>query len=155
MPPTIPADAADAAPVKRRVLIVDDHRFFGACLRAALDSESDLAVCDITASSAELTARIDRLRPDLLIIDLSLGAESGLDLGRRLRALEITTPILFISTLGQPTRAALEAVRHSAFAAKTQKPAEFLTALRSMLAPPASPPRRPAARIGFAAMSKA
>lgn len=118
---------------RRRVLIVDDHPFFAACLRTLLDNESDLVVCGYAATSAELGPRIERLRPDLLVIDLSLGAESGLELGRHLRALQITTPILFTSTVRELTRAELDGVPRSGFIAKTQKPAAFLAALRAIL----------------------
>jgi DNA-binding NarL/FixJ family response regulator len=81
------SQAGKVAPptAKRRVLIVDDHSFFAACLRTLLDNESDLVVCDIAANSLHLRERIDRLRPDLLVIDLSLGPENGLELGQRLR----------------------------------------------------------------------
>ncbi|MES2694266.1 MAG: response regulator [Verrucomicrobiota bacterium] len=114
---------------------MDDHNFFAACLRTLLDNESDLMVCDIAANSGEVRERIERLKPDLLVIDLTLGAESGLEVGQRLRALEIETPILFVSTMRTPTRGQLAAIPHSAFIAKSRKPAEFLTALRAVLAP--------------------
>jgi DNA-binding NarL/FixJ family response regulator len=120
---------------KRRILIVDDHTFFAACLRTLLDNESDLVVCDVTTNSVELNDRIERLRPDLLVIDLSLGAENGVELGKRLRGQQVRTPILFVSTLGRPTREQLEEVAHCAFVAKSRKPADFLAILREVLEP--------------------
>lgn len=117
------------------MLIVDDHDFFAACLRAFLDNESDLAVCDVAGSSGHLTERIERLRPDLLVIDLTLGTESGLQLGQRLREADINIPILFVSTLNRPSRDQLEEVSHCAFSLKGRGPAEFLRVLREMIDP--------------------
>lgn len=124
-----------SAAEKRRVLIVDDHDFFAACLRTLLDNESDLIVCDVATTSMELSARIERFRPDLLVIDLSLRTESGLALGQHLRELNIMTPILFISTLGRPTNGQLDRVSSASFIAKSKKPVDFLAALRATLAP--------------------
>jgi CheY-like chemotaxis protein len=123
-------------PYRRRVLIVEDHPFFAACLRSLLDSEGDLVVCDIAPNSTDLIPRIERLRPDLLIIDLSLGTECGLRLGRQLRQIRISTPILFMSSLARPAREQLSTIAHSAFVPKGRKPAEFLAALREILDPP-------------------
>lgn len=131
-----PGARADA---RRRVLILDDHNFFAACLRTLLDNESDLVVCDIMANSIDLRGRIERLRPDLLVIDLSLGAESGLEVGQHLRSLGIGTPILFVSSMSLPVQAQLAGISRAAFIAKSRTPTEFLAALRAILARDDSP----------------
>lgn len=139
-------EAAAGAPTKRRVLIVDDHRFFAGCLRTLLDAESDLVVCDVTNRIDELPARIQRLQPDLLVIDLALGDENGLAVGQRLRSQGVRTPILFMSTMRTLSEGQLATVRHAAFAAKSRSPAQFLAVLRRVLqrqetAQPAAEPR--------------
>jgi DNA-binding NarL/FixJ family response regulator len=149
-----PPDSGASAGRKRRVLIVDDHDFFAACLRTLLDNESDLVVCDITTTSTELGARIERLKPDLLVLDLSLGTESGLELGQRLRKMQITTPILFTSALGHPTEEQLVRIPNSAFVAKGRRTAEFLAALRAVLAPSACVPERLNVSAGFAPLAE-
>jgi DNA-binding NarL/FixJ family response regulator len=123
------------ADVRRRVLIVDDHNFFAACLRTLLDNESDLVVCDIMANSCALNERIERLQPDLLVIDLSLGSENGFEVGEQLRSLGILTPILFISSMSVPEQEKLSAIANSAFIGKSRSPSDFLTALRGILIP--------------------
>lgn len=122
------------AGIRRRVLILDDHDFFAACLRTLLDHESDLVVCDILTNSLELRERIERQRPHLLVIDLLLGTERGLEVGRRLRSLGIVTPILFVSSMSLPVQAQLAEIPRSAFIAKSRSPAEFLATLRTTLA---------------------
>ncbi len=133
----VPNARPDTPPRRGRIVIVDDHEFFAACLRTLLDNESDLMVCDVTASSADLDDRVRRLDPDLLVIDLSLGAESGVALARRLRQEHrIGTPILFVSTLGCPSEAELASIDRCAFIAKTRRPAQFLAAVRELLDDP-------------------
>src|SRR4051812_29725334 len=48
---------------RRRVLIVDDHDFFSACLRSLLNNEADLVVCDRASDSTDLLDRIARSQP--------------------------------------------------------------------------------------------
>jgi DNA-binding NarL/FixJ family response regulator len=114
-------------------LIVDDHWFFAACLRTFVDHQSDFVVCDVAPSSADLLERIARLDPDLMVIDVALGEESGLTLGEKLRGQGIDTPILFVSTLVRPSRQELDRVGYCAFALKTKKPVGFLRLLRRTL----------------------
>ena len=126
-------DDADTPPPKRRVLIVDDHGFFAACLRTLLDAEPDLEVCEVLSSPDELGQRIDHLRPDLVLIDLALGGESGLQVGQRLRAMDVTVPILFMSTMRTLNACQLSSVSRAAFVAKSKSPSQFLAALRDTI----------------------
>ena len=120
-------------PTKRRVLIVDDHTFFAGCLRALVDAESDLEVCGVTSDANELESSLSRLRPDVLVIDLTLRGESGLTIGQQLRAHAVETPILFMSTLRSLNARELASVPAAAFTAKSRTPAQFLAALRRTL----------------------
>jgi DNA-binding NarL/FixJ family response regulator len=67
-----------------RCLIVDDNRAFMAAARVLLEREG-LVVAGCASNSAEALAEADRLRPDVVLVDISLGEESGFDLARRLR----------------------------------------------------------------------
>lgn len=138
----VPRGEAAPSGRKRRILIVDDHIFFAACLRTLLDHESDLMVCDVVAHCSDLEERVRRLRPDLLVIDLTLGSESGLSVARHLRAHDVRTPILFVSTLTRPTRAQLAGINLCAFVPKGKHPAEFLAVLREILLAPSESARR-------------
>jgi DNA-binding NarL/FixJ family response regulator len=59
---------------------VDDHPIVVAGLAALIDSESDLEVCGHAATALEALRAIDSVKPDLVLVDLSLGASSGLTL---------------------------------------------------------------------------
>ena len=65
------------------VLIVDDNRLFLEAARVLLEREG-LRVAGVAATSAEALRRTEELRPEVILVDITLGAESGFDLARRL-----------------------------------------------------------------------
>jgi DNA-binding NarL/FixJ family response regulator len=65
------------------VLIVDDNRLFLEAARALLEQEG-LRVVGVAATSAEALRRAEELRPQVILVDITLGDESGFDLARRL-----------------------------------------------------------------------
>jgi DNA-binding NarL/FixJ family response regulator len=65
------------------VLIVDDNRLFLEAARVLLE-QGGLRVAGVAATSAEALRLAEELRPDVVLVDITLGAESGFDLARRL-----------------------------------------------------------------------
>jgi len=65
------------------VLIVDDNRLFLEAARALLEREG-LRVAGVAATSAEALERAEELRPQVILVDITLGSESGFDLAGRL-----------------------------------------------------------------------
>ena len=65
------------------VLIVDDNWLFLEAARALLEREG-LRVVGVAATSAEALRRAAELRPEVILVDITLGGESGFDLARRL-----------------------------------------------------------------------
>jgi len=63
-----------------RVLIVDDHPLVRESLTTLIHQQPDLSVCGEAGSQSEALSAIEQTRPDLAIIDISLGRGSGLDL---------------------------------------------------------------------------
>src|SRR4029079_16497811 len=70
---------------KARILIVDDHPLVREWLGHLIERSPDLAVCAGAEDSDEALKMIAETKPHLAIIDLSLGAASGLDLIRQIR----------------------------------------------------------------------
>lgn len=66
--------------VQIKILIVDDHAFVRQGLRDFLSREPDLLVCGESSGRAEALQFCSANTPHLALIDLSLGADSGLDL---------------------------------------------------------------------------
>ncbi|MDQ1484739.1 MAG: hypothetical protein QOJ62_432 [Actinomycetota bacterium] len=69
--------------VTARCLIVDDNATFLEASRALLQREG-LVVAGVATTGAEALAQADALRPDVVLIDVYLGDESGFDVARRL-----------------------------------------------------------------------
>ena len=70
---------------KRRILVVDDHPLVREWLTNLIDQTSDLTVCGEAGDAKTALQVVSRERPDLAIIDLSLGGDSGIDLIRTIR----------------------------------------------------------------------
>ena len=77
------------------VLVVDDEEHIREVVQYALEREG----FRVTAKSdgAQLVAECERLKPDLVILDIMLPGPDGLELCRRLRAHAIELPLLFLS----------------------------------------------------------
>jgi DNA-binding NarL/FixJ family response regulator len=73
----------DAYPVALRCLIVDDNAGFLHAARELLEGQ-DVTVAGVASSGAEALSRAGELRPDVALVDIDLGAESGFDVARRL-----------------------------------------------------------------------
>lgn len=68
-----------------RVLIVDDHRIIREGLRDLISSRRGMAVVGDAGSRAEALRLAAAERPDIVVLDIDLGQESGLDLIEELR----------------------------------------------------------------------
>ena len=80
-----------------RILIVDDHPLFREGLRQLIEREPGLVVCGEAADAAEATRLIQELEPDLVIVDISLGCTSGIDLIKALKTGPGELPLLVVS----------------------------------------------------------
>jgi DNA-binding NarL/FixJ family response regulator len=66
-----------------RCLIVDDSRRFLDAARGLLESQG-MAVVGVASTSADALRQVEELRPDVTLVDIDLGGESGFELVRRL-----------------------------------------------------------------------
>ena len=90
-----------------RCLIVDDSRWFLCAARHLLESQG-IAVVGVASNSAEALRRTAELRPDVILVDIDLGGESGLDLARQLhRQPGHGTTVILISTRAEQDYAEL------------------------------------------------
>jgi CheY-like chemotaxis protein len=82
-----------------RCLIVDDSPRFLDAARGLLEREG-VAVVGVASSSAEALVRVAELRPDVTLVDIDLGGQSGFDVVRRLNREAELAPIssILIST---------------------------------------------------------
>lgn len=68
-----------------RCVIVDDDENFLDVARASLE-RGGLIVAGVAGSRAAAVQRVGALRPDIVLVDIRLGAESGFDVARELAA---------------------------------------------------------------------
>jgi len=82
---------------RSQVFLVDDHPLVREGLAKVIEREPDLCICDFAESAGVAYERIARSRPDAVVVDLSLGGQSGLDLIKQLQLLPHPPPVLVLS----------------------------------------------------------
>jgi DNA-binding NarL/FixJ family response regulator len=123
---------AEGAGAPRRVVVVDDHAAFADLLGLALAGLEDLVCVGTARTAADAIALADRERPDLVVVDLMLGRDNGLELVRRLRA-DREDVVLVVSSARSDTGTLTAVAQAGAngFAPKNGAFSELLAVLRS------------------------
>ncbi len=80
-----------------RVVLADDHTIFRAGLRALLELEPDVEVVGEAATGDEAVEKARTLKPDVMIMDLSMPDTNGLEATRRIAALELGVHVLVLT----------------------------------------------------------
>jgi len=120
---------------KSRVLLVDDHPIVRQGVAAMLNQQPDLSVCGTAEDPHEAIETVARLKPDLVIVDLSLKKGSGIDL---LKDLKVRYPKLLTLVLSMHDESlyALRVLRAGAsgYIMKQAATDNVLVAIRRVLA---------------------
>ena len=126
--------SGSAARVRNQVLIVDDHPIVREGLRRLIDQERDLAVCGEAESPLEAIAAIRELKPDVVIVDISLKQGDGIELLKDARVHNPTLPILVLSMHDEAIYAErMLAAGANGYIMKQAASDQFLLALRHVL----------------------
>ncbi len=81
-----------------KILLVDDHAMFRAGIRHLLEAEGGrLEVVGEASSGDEAVDRVRELKPDVVVMDLSMPGSNGLEATRRIAALELDTKVLVLT----------------------------------------------------------
>lgn len=88
----------------RSVFLMDDHPVVLRGLADLVAMEPDFQVVGSTTEGASAFAMIDRLRPDIAILDINLPDVSGLALLRRLCAADLPVRAVFLTSLITPAQ---------------------------------------------------
>lgn len=82
-----------------RLVLVDDHPVVRAGVRALIESSDGLVVVGEASDAASAVRVVERERPDVVLMDLSLGDDvGGIEATSRLRALEHAPAVLVLTT---------------------------------------------------------
>jgi two-component system response regulator NreC len=79
------------------VLLVDDHAMVRAGIRALLEAEGHVEVVGEGSSGDEAVDLVRALKPDVVVMDLSMPGSNGLEATRRIAALELDTNVLVLT----------------------------------------------------------
>jgi two-component system response regulator DesR len=113
-----------------RVLIVDDHDVVHWGFRLMLGNQPWVERTLSARSGAEAYALAARYRPDVALVDLFIGEESGPEICQQLRERSPTTNVLLISGAGRISATAAKAAGASGFIPKDWGAADIARAVR-------------------------
>jgi len=133
-PETPASSPASAAPAKSRVFLVDDHPITRQGVAVLINQERDLMVCGEADSAPVAIDLIQKLTPDVALVDITLKTTSGIELMKHLKALRPEMPVLIMS-MHDEILFAERALRAGAkgYIMKHEASAKILTAIRRVL----------------------
>src|SRR5579884_4484417 len=118
---------------KIRVLLADDHAVLRAGLRALLAGEPDMEVVGEAEDGEDAIVQVERLKPDVVVLDIAMPRLNGLDAIRRIRALDLPVKILVL-TMHAEEQYLLQVLRAggSGYVLKAQADTELMEAIRTV-----------------------
>ncbi|HSM54817.1 MAG TPA: response regulator transcription factor [Candidatus Sulfomarinibacteraceae bacterium] len=115
-----------------RVVIADDHRLVRQGIHALLSNARNINVVGEAEDGEEAISLVERLSPDVLVVDVSMPRLNGLEAAKRLFASGYRTPIVVLSMYGEAdlVRRAFES-GVSGYVLKQSTAAELVEAVRA------------------------
>ena len=116
-----------------RILIADDHGLVRAGLRALLNDEADLEVVGEAADGEEALQRASQLKPDLVLMDISMPGTGGIEAARRIRS-EAPAARILMMTVHEDEGLLQESIRAGAsgYIVKRALESELIDAIRAV-----------------------
>jgi DNA-binding NarL/FixJ family response regulator len=120
---------------KRRLFLVEDHPVTREGFAQLINYQSDLQVCGQAESVAKAIVGIETLKPDAIVVDISLAESNGLELIKHVKARYPSLGILVLSTHDESLYAE-RALRAGArgYVMKQAPTSEVMRAIREVLA---------------------
>ncbi|MCW6005524.1 response regulator transcription factor [Micromonospora sp. CPCC 205371] len=115
------------------MLVVDDHPVVRQGLRTFLDVQDGIQVVGEASDGATCVSQVERLRPDVVLLDLRMPGVDGTEALRRVRALPDPPKVLVVTSFTEPS-AVLPAVRAGAagYVYKDVDPSALAAAIRAV-----------------------
>src|ERR1700719_4196272 len=119
---------------KKAVLVVDDHPLMRQGLAMLINQQQDLQVCGEAEEAVAAMQAVAQMRPDIMILDISLSGPDGLELLKNIRATDPELPVLVLSMHDEAIYAerALRA-RANGYIMKQEATEKVLVAVRRIL----------------------
>jgi two-component system response regulator DesR len=122
--------ASTAASRRLSVLVVDDHDIVHWGMRLVLVQQEWVERCVPATTGDEAEDRARRYRPNVALVDLFVGDESGTDIAQRVRTAHPSTRVLLVSGAGRISATAARAAGAAGFVTKDRSAAEIVEAIR-------------------------
>ncbi len=116
-----------------RIVLADDHQLFRDGLRTLLGQQADMEVVGEAIDGLSAVEAVGRLRPDILLMDISMSGLNGLEATRRILVEGSTTRVIMLS-MHADQRYVTEALRAGAlgYVLKDSAIGELLGAIRTV-----------------------
>lgn len=119
---------------RRKIFIVEDHPVFREGLAQLINSEPDLTVCGSADNAEDALAEIEKLKPELALVDISLPGKNGLELIKELRAVKHKAKLLVVSMHDEAIYAdRVLRAGGDGYIMKEEDPEEIVHAIRDVL----------------------
>jgi DNA-binding NarL/FixJ family response regulator len=92
-----PKPRTTSHPQRKRILVVDDHPLMREGVVQWIQRAPDLELCGQAESAAQALSLVEKLKPDLVLTDISLTGRDGLELTKDLQVLKADLPVLVLS----------------------------------------------------------
>ncbi len=132
--PDVQPPEPEVLPAKIRILLVEDHPTMREGLIRVIEREDDLTVCGEAESIQRALAVIESARPDVAVVDISLGGENGLELIKDIKVRHPRLAVL-VHSMHDESVYAERSLRAGAkgYISKKEPPQRLLQAIRDVL----------------------
>jgi len=115
-----------------RLLLVDDHEVVRRGLRMLLENEADLVIEGEAGNGGEALVLVEKLKPDVVIMDITLPDISGIDATRKIKALHPDVAVVAL-TIHEDQQYFFEMLQAGAsgYVPKRAAPDDLITAIRA------------------------
>ena len=116
-----------------KLAICDDHEMVREALAVVLESFDGISVVGAGDSLSSLVEVMSRADPDVVLIDVRLGSESGIDAARHIHGTHPSTKIIMLTSFaGDEVLVDAFDLGASAFILKSGRPQELVETIRSV-----------------------
>jgi len=131
-----------------KILLVDDHALFREGLASLLDAQPDLSIVGQAACVSEAVEQARALKPDAILMDISMPDGTGIDAAREILAEQPDVSIVFL-TVHEDDERLFDAISvgGKGYLPKNISTTELLKMLRGLLHGEAALPRQTTSRI--------
>ena len=116
-----------------RIILVEDFEPFRRVLCSILRTNPELQIISEVLDGLEAVRKVEKLQPDLILLDIGLPSLNGIEAARQIRKLSPNSKILFVSQESPRIRYKALGTGAAGYVVKTDVVMELLTAVNAVL----------------------